>query len=284
MKGKLPFLFAVGITIFSFSFSTRAKDVAPFVQLPFDIASGYLIFSVPIEPSGSLSLLFDTGCQTATISKDVLDIENRGQAITLLLGTQKLKVDNYRISPKTDLSKAAGQRVDGVIGNDLLHRYTVKIDFKKKVLSLFESEEFITYPDGDAVGIEVNSLVSSVLLKITFSGGKQVEGKFMIDTGAPIHVLLNSPVAEKSGLQSIMKNAKKKEFKTLADVQSAAPALAKSVRIGRFECADMEVFISTSKKGLFAGSKYTGIVGIKFFQNFNVIFDYRRKSLHIEKF
>ena len=31
-------------------------------------------------------------------------------------------------------------------------------------------------------------------------------------------------------------------------------------------------------------SKYAGIVGNKFFQNFNVIFDYKRKRLHIEKY
>jgi hypothetical protein len=194
VKGKFHVLLVIGIIVFSVSLSLRAGDVLPFVQLPFDLASGYLVFSVPIEPSGSLSLLFDTGCQTATIGKDVLDIKNREQAVTLILGTQKLKIDSYRINPKTAFSKATGQRIDGVIGNDILHRFTVKIDFKNKLLSLFENEEFI------------------------------------------------------------------------------------------LECDDMEIYISTSKKGLLAGSKYAGIVRNKFFQNFNVIFDYRRKSLHIEKF
>jgi hypothetical protein len=60
--------------------------------------------------------------------------------------------------------------------------------------------------------------------------------------------------------------------------------MSKSVRIGNLECADMEIYISTSKKGLFAVTKYAGIVGNKFFQNFNVIFDYKRKKLHLEKY
>ncbi len=166
------------------------------------------------------------------------------------MGPQKQIIDNYHINPEATLSSALGQKIDGVIGNDLLYHYSVKIDFKNKILSFFDSEEFATYPEGDEVAIEVNSLVSSVPLTISFPGGLIVEG----------------------------------EFKTLADVQAAAASLAESVRIGNFECADMKIYISTSKKGLFAVTKYAGILGNKFFQNFNVIFDYKRKKLHLEKY
>jgi len=34
---------------------------------------------------------------------------------------------------------------------------------------------------------------------------------------------------------------------------------------------------------LFAVTKYAGIVGTEFFQNFNVIFDYKRKRINLEK-
>jgi hypothetical protein len=152
------------------------------------------------------------------------------------------------------------------------------------MLSLFDREEFVINPEGDDVGIEVNSLVSSVPLALTFPGGHQVKGDFIIDTGAPINVLINSPFAEKNRLYKILEMRKEREFKTQADVQAAAAALAESIGIGNFECADMEIYISISRKGLFAGSKYAGIVGNKFFQNFNVIFDYKRKRLHIEKY
>ncbi len=217
------------------------------------------------------------------ISKDVLERINNEQSITLVLGARKLTIDSYRISQDGALSKALDMKIDGVIGNDILCRYQVKIDYKKRVFSLFDSEEFVVLTDGDDIAIRVNSLVSSVPLTIRFSGGKRIEGEFVIDTGAPINVIINSPFAEKNGLFTILEETKEKEFKTQADVQTAAAALAESVWIGRFECVDMEVFISTSAKGLFAGSRYAGIVGNKFFQNFNVIFDYQRKRLHIEK-
>jgi hypothetical protein len=283
VKSGILIVLVFGIFIAVFSFSAQARDFSPFVELPFELKSGYLVFSVPIEPSGSLSLLFDTGCQTTTIGKDVLVNANREQAITLLLGTRKLKIEDYHIKPRKVLSKTLGQKIDGVIGNDFLHRYTVKIDFNNRMLSLFDSEEFVTYPEGDDVGIEVNSLVSSVPLTITFQSGKQVEGEFMIDTGAPINVLINYPVAEKNGLYTSLEMRKGREFRTQEDVQTAAAVQVESVRIGNFECAGVEIYISTSKRGLFAVSKYEGIVGNKFFQNFNVIFDYKRKKLHIEK-
>jgi hypothetical protein len=264
--------------------SIQDRDKSPFAEFPIELKSGYIIFSVPKEPSGSLSFLFDTGCQTTTLSNDVLEKANRKKAIIPHLGTRTLIIDDYHISPIKTLFKSHGHQIDGVIGNDILHRYTIKIDFNKRVLSLFDSEEFVTYPEGDDVGIEVNSLVSSVPLTITFPGGKKIDGEFMIDLGAPINVLINSPVAEINGLFTTLEMRKEREFRTQADVQTAVAALAESVRIGKFECADMDIYISTSEKGLFAVTKYAGIVGNKFFQNFNVIFDYKRKRLHIEKY
>ena len=285
MNRKTVLFIVIGIcfiTIPFFPFQTEV--ISPFAQIPFELISGYIVFSVPSESSGSLSLLLDTGCQTTTLGEDVLEKANREQTIILLLGTRKLKIENFHIRPRTAPSKALGQKIDGVIGNDILHRYTVRIDYKNRLLSLFDSEELIIYPNGDDVRIEVNSLVSSVSLAITFPGGQHVEGDFMIDTGAPINVLVNSPFAEKHGLNSFLELKTEKEFKTQAAVQTAAPFLAKSLRIGQFECDDMEIYISTSKKGLFAVTKYAGIVGNKFFQNFNVIFDYKRKRLHLEKY
>ncbi|UCE40263.1 MAG: aspartyl protease family protein [Candidatus Aminicenantes bacterium] len=262
----------------------QTKNLSPFALIPFDLKSGYIVFDVPIEHSGSLSLLFDTGCQTTTFGKNALGYANRDKTITLQLGSQKLKIDDYHVNPRESLSKSLGQKVDGVIGNDILHRYTVRIDYENRLLSLFDREEFVTYPEGDDVGIEVNSLVSSVLLAITFAGGKKIEGEFVIDTGAPINVLINSPLAEKHGLDTFVEKGTEKKFKTQAALHTATSSLAKFVRIGQFQCDDMEIFISTSKKGLFAVTKYAGIVGNKFFQNFNVIFDYKRKRIHLEKY
>jgi hypothetical protein len=104
----------------------------------------------------------------------------------------------------------------------------------------------------------------------------------VIDTGAPVNVLINSPVAEKSGLSSLVDRGREKKFRTKSDTQTAAAFLAETVRIGSYECRDMELFISTSDKGFFAVTKYAGIVGNEFFQNFNVIFDYKRNRLSLE--
>jgi predicted aspartyl protease len=284
MKKIITVLFLLGIISHLFSFSVEARDVSPVAQIPLKLESGYLVLTLPVESSGSLSFVFDTGCQTTAIGQDVFKKVNRDQTITLLLGTQKLKIDNYRINDFTALSKKLGQKIDGIIGNDILHRYTVNVNFNNNVLTLFNSREFITNPDGEDIRIGVNSLVSSLPLRITFPGGQQIEGEFVIDTGAPVTVIINSPLAEESGLYANLDKSKELKFKLKADVQTAVDVLAESVRIGKFECVAMHIFISTSNRGLFAVSKYAGIVGNGFLRNFNVIFDYRRKRLNIEKY
>jgi hypothetical protein len=181
------------------------------------------------------------------------------------------------------LSKTTGQKIDGVIGEDILHRYTVKIDFENRILTLFDNKQFVRFPNGEDIPLEVNSLVSSIPLTLSFSRGKQVGREFVIDKGAPVNVIIHTPFAEKYGLHTALKRNEDKEFNTLADVQAGFAVHAESIRIGRFACNDMEIFISTSKNGLFSGSTYAGIVGNKFFQHFNVIFDYERKRLTLEK-
>lgn len=284
MKHKAAAFFALGISLITFlCFRVRAKEASPFVKIPFELKSGYIVFSVPTESYGFLTLLFDTGCQTLTLRKDLRVNPDREQAIAIVLGPRKLIIDNYHINQSSRLSKRLNQKIDGVIGNDILHRYTVQIDYKEEKISLYDGEGFVNYPHGDDVRIEVNSLVSSVPLTVTLTGGKLIEGEFMIDTGAPINLLINSPVAEEYGLYKSMKMDKKKEFRTLGDVQAAAAAMTKSVRIGEYECDNVEIHISTSKKGLFAATRYAGIVGNAFLKKFNVIFDYHRKRLHLEK-
>jgi predicted aspartyl protease len=285
VKNKAAVLFALGISFFTFlCFRVRAKESSAFIKIPFELKSGYIVFSVPTESSGLLTLLFDTGCQTLTLRKDPRVNPDRKQSIAIVFGQRKLIIDNYHINQSSRLSKRLNQKIDGVIGNDILHRYTVQIDYKEKKISLYDREGFVNYPHGDDVRIEVNSLVSSIQLTITLPGGKQIEGEFMIDTGAPINLLINSPVAEKYGLYMSMKMDKKKEFRTLGDVQAAAAVMSKSVRIGDYKCDNVEIHISTSKKGLFATTRYAGIVGNAFLKNFNVIFDYHRKRLHLEKY
>ncbi len=278
MRSKIVILLIILFAVPSILFSIQSREFFPFVQIPFDLKSGYIVFSVPKEPSGYVSLLFDTGCQTTTLREDVLSDVDQIKGITLILGERTLEINDYHVT-----SKSLRHDIDGVIGNDLLHRYMVEIDFKRRVLSLFDSGQHVNYPECETVGIEVNALVSSVPLTITFPEGLQIKGEFMIDTGAPINVLINSPAAEINGLYPILETKKERQFKTLADTQSAVSVLARTVRIGRFESHNLEIFIATSKKGLFAGSKYAGIVGNQFLQNFRIMFDYKRKSLYIKK-
>jgi hypothetical protein len=49
------------------------------------------------------------------------------------------------------------------------------------------------------------------------------------------------------------------------------------------ECHHVPIYISTSDRGLFAVTRYSGIVGTGLLRKFNVIFDYKRNRLNLEK-
>jgi hypothetical protein len=251
------------------------------VGIPFELKSGYVIFTVLLGSFGPLDFLLDTGCQTTVIHEETLGTRDKGQALVMLLGTHEFKIDNYHIRPLSALPKAIGQEIDGVIGNDLFHGFTVKLDFEQKLLFIYDSEDFIANPRGEEIELNVNTLVSSLVLSLSFPDGKELEGEFVIDTGAPISVLLNSPIAEQHGIN--VDPEKNREFKTQADVQTAVEITSDIIRIGAIECVNVPIFISTSNKGLFAVKRYAGLVGTGLLQNFNVIFDYTRNRVNLEK-
>jgi hypothetical protein len=255
--------------------------VAPPAEIPFELKSNYIIFQVPSERFGTLRLLLDTGCQTTVINTEIIGEKDQNLPLTLLLGEQKLLIKKYHLRPRSTPPKAIGPEIDGVIGNDIFHNFIVKLDFSQKRLLIFDKDTIISNPQGEDIPLTVNPLVSSMRLKLVFPDAKELEGEFVIDTGAPITVILNSPVAKQHGIQADA--SKNREFKTQAAVQTAVEVKTRTIQVGQTQLQDLPVYISTSDKGLFAVTKYAGMVGTGLLRNFNVIFDYSGNRLSLEK-
>jgi len=263
------------------SHSLRGDEATPLLEIPFELKNNYVVFSVPVRSFGTLDLLLDTGCQTTVIHEETLGSRDKEQALVMLLGTHEHKIEKYHVRPLSAHPKAIGRMIDGVIGNDLFHNFTVKLDFEQNILSIFDNEEFIANSKGEEIKLNVNPLVSSLILNLTLPDGKQLEGEFMIDTGAPIAMVLSSPAANELGIT--VDQEKNKTFKTQADVQTAVEIMSESIRIGELECKSVPVYVSTSNTGLFAITKYAGIVGTGLMKYFSVIFDYKRNRLNLKK-
>lgn len=100
--------------------------------------------------------------------------------------------------------------------------------------------------------------LSSGYIVFPVSLGRSETSSFLFDTGCQTTVVSEKVLRDRSGGSKLLLN------------------------LGSFELAHMPVLISTSDKGLFAVTKYDGIVGTTLLRRFNVILDYRRNRLRVE--
>jgi hypothetical protein len=257
------------------------QKALPITETPFELISGYIIFPIIMETSDSMNFLFDTGCQTTVFSEEVHKKSGNAPTIVLTVGSLEIEIDTFHFRSLANISKRLGKTIGGVIGNDILHNFTVTLDFRRSLIGLHDSGGLVANPEGEDIKIGVNPLISSLPLEITFPTGQLIVGNFVIDTGAPISVLLNSPIAKEHGL-NVDPNTNK-EFKTQEAVQTAAEIQADVLQVGGFKLSDVSMFVSTTDKGLFAVTAYAGIVGTGLLRNFNVIFDYERERINLER-
>lgn len=277
-KARVP---SILILLFLIRTSMCAAYASPLAEIPFELRSNYIVFQVSFEKFGRLRLLLDTGCQTTVLNAEIMDTGNRNAPLTMFLGERELIIGTYHLRSLQRHAQALGVEIDGIIGNDLFHNFTVRIDFNRSRLFIYDQKEIVTNPKGEDSHLEINPLVSSIELTMTLPLGKKITGEFVIDTGAPITIVLNSPLAQKYGI--LPDASKSREFKTQAADQTAVEVMTESIGIGEIQLKNVPIYVSTTSEGLFAVTRYAGLVGTGMLKNFNVIFDYKRSRLNLEK-
>lgn len=187
---------------------------------------------VEVRLNGSRPLLFilDTGMPTTIVDagiaaelglkiKDPNEVKVPG-GVLQIGATPDVKVAiagrsvdglTLQAAPIRDLGAVIGRPLAGVLGHDVLERFTVKVDYAKGQVSLWDPASFVP-PKGAvelAVAIEDNEVF--VPVTITTIDGRDIVGKFKLDTGSFDTMGMNKNFVE--------------DNKVLVEGQKRAPAL-----------------------------------------------------------
>ena len=138
------------------------------IDIPFDFENNFIVVNLVFQNLIPLKFIFDTGAEhTILCKKDFADLANvRYNKVFKILGADmktELKAylargihlriaDSYVTAPKQDilvleedyfkLDEASGVHISGIIGADMFNRYIVKIDYGRKMISLFSTNNF----------------------------------------------------------------------------------------------------------------------------------------------
>ncbi len=189
------------------------------VEIPIEVYNNLVV--VPVVLNGTLPLKFilDTGVRTAILTQksfsDILNlaysrkysitgpggqkmvdayvtnnvsltlpgVEGRGHAL-LVLDQDYLELRNY-----------LGTDVHGILGYELFSRFIVKVDYEKRLLTLYLPEGFKLRRKFQRIPIKIEDTKPYTMVPLVLPGGVRFTGKLLMDSGAS-HALLLDPKSD----------------------------------------------------------------------------------------
>ncbi len=277
---------------------TSALDNAP-STIPFDVVDNRIFVDVKLNGKGPFRFIFDSGAgaiMTPELAKGLgLKIEGTSQSggageKTVDTGNTKvaeMQVGNVRLTEQpfgvisfADAKYVFGTaQVDGVIGDEVLRRFVVKIDYERNLLTFTQPSQFVYRGSGTVLSIQRPRLIPIVEGEID-----GIAGKFGIDTGARSSLILYGPFVEGNNLRA--KYQPKVEGITgwgIGGPIRSQIARINVLKLGAVEVHSVVTRFSLQRSGALTSTAMAGLVGPDVLKQFNITFDYSRQQMIFEK-
>lgn len=267
--------------------------------VPVEFQQNHLFVKVRINGRGPFDFVFDSGAGGVAINsrliaelnpKRVGAQEARGvggadsaevyQIDTLSLETLVLDSLLAFAVDLGNLDEAAGRRIDGAIGYDLLSRFIVTVDYDAGRLILYDRN---TSPR-PGWGKRCNLIIDFRLPYLETTVNDSITGKFRLDTGSRSSVDFNSPFVEEHSLVDTVteKYATTKLVGLGGSLQSLMGVLP-SIELCGWKIDSLFAGYSTTVSGMFSGRSTAGNIGSGVLKGFTVTFDYNGEAVYFKE-
>jgi len=206
------------------------------------------------------------------------------KGVSLRLPGVEMNNQTVVVFPPDKTSVGFGRVVDGVIGYTLFSRYVVELDYQAKVVNLYEPKTYEYTGSGESIPVKIMSNVSFARVKIPIDGRKPIEGDFIVDLGAARYtIIFNTPLVESQKLLAVpQKTMKEPGAEGVGGEVKLLVGRLPQLQLGRFTITDPVVHFAQDRKGVFASSEFSGVIGGELLRRFKVIFDYAHKRMILE--
>lgn len=184
-----------------------------------------------------------------------------------------------------NLRKILGDEVDGLFGMPFMMGKRVEFNYAGGYVRFLAAEEPVAE---DFTAIECKWLDDKdrriiLPLSVTFADGYTLDGKFLMDTGMPDCLSLNSTTAMRLKMGGHLADARRMVFDMggIGGSRSESYIRTRQIAIGGKAIDDVRISCSDNEQGALADSRYDGLVGNALFARFDVIFDFERWVMYI---
>jgi predicted aspartyl protease len=281
--------------------NAKARELNTPVSLPFQYMGDLIIIKAGInQGKDTLNFVFDSGASTLVLDKktsEKFDLVNKGSAnakgasgnsnyelVNLSIHSKELRVDNA-LTALVDLSHLSSEiKIDGIIGATFINSYVTQIDYANQKINFYNDISDIDFTYVNKIdftfdnGIRIPQIEATIQLK----NGKIYIGKFLIDTGADLSIMLNTNFIEKHKITEQIDKKIEVSYGSLTKNNSKSfEGTIESIIIGNFALKDIPVNLTNEKKGVNSFQGYVGIIGNDILKRFDLVFDYKNKTLYL---
>jgi hypothetical protein len=215
---KLALLFVVLLPVLAHAQnaedSSQNRPAKLCATIPFEVHDGSIILAVKLNNNSRvLHMLFDTGADGMAMTEglaDTLGIKaTRTRNASVVGGHADISISdgNTLHLPGFDfanqsiaLFKTTHKGTDGIIGNQLIKRYILKIDFDKQQISLYNFGNYQYDEIGESVPVKLSGGIIVVPATLSVTANQANKGEFVFDTGANYELICFRPFVIKNRL------------------------------------------------------------------------------------
>lgn len=300
-------LFVCLLLVISWDLHASDTPVLRGSEVPFEMHNGFIVVELILEKKLPLKFIFDTGAEHSLITKkqliDILDLryvkkfkvlgaDLSKEMYAMSLQKVHLTMNQYDISDQRllvldedyfQIEDYIGMQIHGILGMHYFRNCSVKINYRKRVLTFTPTEKF-KEPSKKytSIPITVKKHKPYVETSVQLNDTASLALTFLIDTGASLSLLVHNNTHTDLKLpENIIKG---NLGMGLGGMLEGYVGRMNRLAIGPFEFQNMIVnYMEISEHQSNNKSiAYHGIIGNVLLSRFDIIIDYPNKILYLK--
>lgn len=253
-------------------------------EIPATFSEDLVLVPVNVNQSEPSMFVVDTTASTTSIDpKRAQEIgANANEPLGLVLPGVMFPFASLPEQARNDFAADTGRRYDGTIGNDVLSRAVVVIDYARETLRIYDPNTYKYEGHGDVFPLSFSGGMPVIRAEIDNAKGKRFEADFGINTALISGIVVARKFSEAHHVFPTKGKIAAGYDSQLAGGENVSLFRLRNFKIGGSAADDVIAEESPSKMAGTDDTKLAGVMGARFLRRFNIVLDYPHKKIIFE--